>query len=254
MPGLWFKNRLLIPSLFVVFLTACDKAGDKAEAALDEQQRPTRDASMRSSRRVDFHIIGTTPAVAAGIIYKGNCDSSRATAADLDLMTFSTPASWKYVGHSGGSVTSISAGGDVLRSILFEKKRPYRPKARLTLQVHQERSDQPVDTFTSGLRKVTDIGAGPVALYWVDGKNGYLAYFPIARRMRPDIPDQSPEPELTGRSIAKVTFTAGSDSFDVWPETEIVALYESLYTERCLGDALVKVAGLNGFEATAIYE
>ena len=91
-----------------------------------------------------------------------------------------------------------------------------------------------------------------MGLYFVDQTKdfrfGYIAVFPIAQ-----IEGLPAEPPFTGRFQARVSFTpVGPLDFDGWTEPEIVQLYNTVYSERCLGVGLGQ--GLAPFSPTVVYE
>lgn len=198
---------------------------------------------------VTLRINGTTPRTGAGTQYVGDCDNAQPDD-DFEVMTFSAP--WKIVGSNSGG-HGAGMGSPSSRSFIFEKN-PDIGEKRFKLDFGRERSDATAESLTAGLTRVADLefGNSSVGLFFVAESGelafGYAALFPIAQ-----ITGLPPEPEFTGRYIARVSFTpVGPLDFEGWSQAEIVQLYMSVYSERCLGEQLGSFFAALG--ATTVYE
>ena len=198
---------------------------------------------------VTLRFMGTTPKTGPGARYIGDCDNEQPDD-DFEVMTFSAP--WKIVGsRSGGAGGSL--GAPFSRYFHFEKS-PDLGQARFGLEFGRELRRATDASLTAGLNNIADIdfGTGSVGLFFVEEigelPQGYAALFPIAQ-----LEGMPPEPDLLPRYIAQVTFSPYIGSLEGWSQAEIVQLYESLYTERCLGEdfggALAAMMG-----AATVYE
>lgn len=176
------------------------------------------------------HIRGWEQQGAGSQTIEGDCDGAMPDD-DLEVMTFA--ASWKQVGAGGSS--SLVGG----HNLTFEKKRGIPPK-RLSLSFQPEVRRVDLASRVHDYPVVANIpfAGDTVKLFFVnltaDFSFGYHALFPIAQLE--GFPMNMQE---SGRYLAHVHFGAvGPLNFDGWPQDEVVNLFKSLHTSRCLGDGL----------------
>ena len=153
---------------------------------------------------------------------------------DFEVMSFSAP--WKIVGRDQGGV-GAGYGSPVSRAFTFEKN-PDAAEVRLVLDFGLERSDLTAADLTTGIPKVADLAFSPgsVGLYRSNDPdlmlNPYVAVFPLV-----DVEGKPYERELTSRVLATVElYSTGLPEFHGWSEGEIIQLFESFYTARCVGE------------------
>ena len=243
-----FGGYWVIPILASVVLgvPACGQPESVEEVATQQSQQ------MPGFGPVTIRIMGTAPKPASGTVYPGDCSDTMPDD-DLEVMTFSAP--WKVVGDGsvGGGGAGARFGSPVTRTFNFEKS-PDVPKKQLQLHFGLEQTTRTVADLTAGLAKIADIefGNSTVGLYYVEETKdllmGYAALFPIAQTE--GMPNEA---EFTGRYIATVGFNpVGASHFDGWSEAEIIQLFNSFSTARCLGEGLEQ--GLAPFSPTVVYE
>lgn len=215
----------------------------EAPASMPQQQQ------MPGMGPITIRMRGTEPEPGTEANYIGDCDDMRPHDDDFEVMSFSAP--WKIVGRDQGGA-GASYGSPVSRGFTFEKN-PDAAEVRLVLHFGLERSDLTAADLTAGLPKVTDLAFSPgvVGLHRVsETKNlqtGYAAVFPLVA-----LEGQPQEPEFTGRYLATVQLIPHSLPIDGWSEGDIIQLFDSFYTERCLGEGLKQA--LAPFAPTVIYE
>ena len=214
------KPAVTFPSASVAASQSTDRQQDNPLVAM-MQYRPG-DPTV--------HIRGWEQQGAGSQTIEGDCDGAMPDD-DLEVMTFS--ASWKQVGASSGSSLVGS------HSLMFEKKRGI-PQKRLKLSFQPESRRVDLASRIVDYPVVANIpfAGETVKLIFVnqtaDFKFGYHALFPIAQFE--GFPMNMQE---SGRYLAHVHFgPVGPLNFDGWPQAEVIELFNSLHTSRCLGDGL----------------
>jgi len=179
---------------------------------------------------VTIRVSGTVPKPGAN--YIGDCVGG-APDHDFGVMSFSAP--WKIVGYTGGGPGRAEHG--LRRSFTFEKN-PDAAGVDLRLAFLNERRDRTAADLTAGYPKVADLAFSPgsVGLYRSNDPdlmlNPYVAVFPLV-----DVEGKPYERELTSRVLATVElYSTGLPEFYGWSEGEIIQLFESFYTARCVGE------------------
>lgn len=224
--------------LIVFGVSACGDAAQEAvveTATTNEPPPPNVTPQVPGFGPVTIRVRGTAVKQGAGTIYTGDCDDMSPDD-DFEVMTFSAP--WSIVGFNQAGF-GAAMGGGITRGFEFTKG-PDAANVRLLFTFGLEKSNATAAMLTDGLPRVADIAFadGTVGLFRVTEPRelvpGYAAVFPIVQKE-----GMPAEPEFTSRHIARVQLISLSlPEFNGWSEAEIIKLFESFYTERCLGDGL----------------
>ena len=228
---------------------ARDAAKAKEREKILEEIRVISELPPSSTGPVVIRIIGTAERSQSGVRYVGDCDGNNVED-DIEIMAFSAP--WKVIETGGnGNGWKSNTSLPLTREFIFEKSSDIAQKI-LKLDYFKERKVETAKLITSDLEKVAEVANGNIPLYWVKESNkfkyGYVALFPVVELI--GFPE---DPEFTNFYYAAVSFTpVGLDNFDGWSKKEVIRLYNTMYTRKCLGDGFKK--GFSFFNPKLFYD
>lgn len=172
------------------------------------------------------------------VTYPADCERNTPENPSLGPVSFATPPSWEPSGFgsgSGGAVGGFSIDftvGDVERSLEVDLIQPEGPPGEQTPDTSNRAGAQDAEVVAT-----FDWAGEDVDLLFDGGR--YTAFLPV---VTVEGPEGSFAPQ--GEFVLEVQFgAAGSGDITEIPRDDVVAVFESVETDRCLADAVASIYG-----------